>query len=135
MFVVKAAQDKDLQRYICSVLKTEYKENALSFYAADLKDNLVDIESYISICQFYLSGDGEIIDLTAAEGREKDEAVIVMLRAVMSFMHRCGVKNALFANGSTNEWWLKKSGFLCCDGRYSMDLEKFYTSPCKHSEE
>lgn len=135
MFVVRAAQDKELQKYICAVLKSEYKENALAFYAADLKENMIDIESYISVCQFYLSGDGEIVDLTAADGREEDEAVVVMLRAVMSFMHRCGVKNAYFTDGATNEWWLKKSGFLCRDGRYSMDLELFYTSPCKYSEE
>ena len=135
MFVVRAIQSKELQREICEAIGTEYKENALAYFAADLCDNGVDIDSYISICQFYFCGDAEIIDLKAAEGRDDDEAVIVMLRAVMSFMHRCGVKNVRFADGAANDWWLKKSGFICVDGVYSMDLVKFYTSPCKYSEE
>ncbi len=135
MFVVRAIQDKTFQKQICSIVKAEYKENALAYYAADLKEDGVEIDEFISICQFYLKGDGEIVDLTSAVGRDEDEAVIVMLRAVMSFMHRCGAKFASFSQDATSEWWLKKSGFLCQNGTYTMDLEKFYTSPCKFSEE
>ena len=135
MFVVRAIQSKDLQMEICKNIGIEYKENALAYFAADLCDNGVDIDSYISICQFYFCGDAEIIDFKAADGRDEDEAVIVMLRAVMSFMHRCGVKTVHFAEGATNDLWLKKSGFICVNGVYSMDLEKFYTSPCRYSEE
>lgn len=134
MFVVRSIQDKLLQENICNKLNTVYKENSLAFFAADLKDNGTDIDEYISICQFYLNKNGEIIDLTAADGRENDEAVIVMLRTVMSFMYRCGVKSVFFSEGATNEWWLKKSGFTINNDVYMMDLERFYTSPCKYSE-
>lgn len=135
MFVVRAIQKKNIQKTICEEVGATYYENALAFFAADLKENKTDIDSYISICQFYLNGDGEIISFSAANGRENDEAVIVMLRTVMSFMHRCGVKNAYFAKNSTSEFWLKKSGFISTDGVYSIDLDKFYTSPCCHDPE
>lgn len=135
MFVVRAIQDKALQEEICNILKTDYKENSLAFFAADLKDDGTNIDKYISICQFYLNKMGEIVNFTAADGRNEDEAVIVMLRTVMSFMYRCGVKVAAFSDGSVNDWWLAKSGFIEQNGTYMMDLEKFYTSPCKYSEE
>ena len=135
MFVVRAIQDKKLQEKICSILKTEYRPNALAYFAADLKDDGTEIDKFISICQFYLSRDGEIVDLTAADGRDNDEAVIVMLRAVMSFMYRCGIKRATFSSDATSEWWLNKSGFSNHNNSYEIDLEKFYTSPCKYSKE
>ena len=39
MFVVRAIQDKTLQKQICSIVKAEYKENAL--LALDLIDRLL----------------------------------------------------------------------------------------------
>ena len=134
MFVVRPVQLKDEQKYICDNLGAEFYKNALSFYAADLAEDNTTIETYIGICQFYFMGDAEIVGFFAAEGREDDEAVIVMLRAAMSFMHRCGAKTARFANGAASEFWLKKSGFLLKDGIYSIDLEKFYTAKCNHGD-
>ncbi len=135
MFVVRAIQNKHLQREICHELNAHFFENALAYCAVDLQEDGASVDSYISICQFYMKGDAEIVDLTAADGREEDEAVIVMLRAVMSFMNRCGVKNACFGSNATDEFWLKKSGFVCTDGVYRIDLDKFYSAPCKHSKE
>ncbi len=135
MFVVRPIQDKEIQKAVCAELEAPYYENALAFFAADLKEDNTTIDCFISICQFYFKGDAEIINLSASHGREEDEAVIVMLRAAMSFMHRCGVKELSFAEGATNEHWLKKSGFPKIDGIYKIDLEKFYSAPCKYSEE
>ena len=135
MFVVRPIQDKELQKNICTELGAPYYENALAFFAADLEEDGSTIKCYISICQFYFNGNAEIINLTAADGRDDDEAVIVMLRAAMSFMHRCGVKETYFAKDSTSDHWLRKSGFSKIGDVYKIDLEKFYTSPCKYSEE
>ena len=135
MFVVRPIQDKIVQKAICDVLGAVYYENALAFYAADLKENGVDIDKYISICQFFMDKNGEIASLYAADGREEDEAVIVMLRAVMSFMNRCGISYAFFSKNAASEHWLKKSGFCNNNGKYEIDLDKFYNSPCKYSED
>ena len=133
MFVVRAIQDKKLQNDISKELGSDFYENALAFYAADLKEDKSTIDSYISICQFYLNGDGEIICLQVADGREDDEAVIVMLRTVMNFMYRCGVKKAHFTENSTDDYWLKKSGFSNNKGVYEIDLVEFYSAHCCHN--
>ena len=134
MFIVRPIQIKEEQKMICDVLECEYFENSLAFYSADLKSDNTTIDSYIGICQFYFSGEAEIVSFFACDGRENDEAVIVMLRAAMSFMHRCGVKIVRFKKGAATDFWLKKSGFIFKDGSYSMDLERFYASTCNHGE-
>ena len=134
MFVVRPIQDKETQIRVCSELNAEFYDNSLAFFAADLKEDGLNIDCFIGICQFYMGKKGEIIDFTIAEGRENDEAVIVMLRAVMSFMNRCGVSSAFFAENAATEYWLKKSGFVNKNGTYEIDLDLFYTSPCKYSD-
>ncbi len=135
MFVVRPIQNKEEQKMICKMLNVPYYENALAFYAADLKSDNTTIDEYISICQFYLSGEAEIVGFHAADGREEDEAVVVMLRAAMSFMQRCGAGYARFLEGAASEFWMKKSGFPQNNGVYRIDLDLFYSSPCKFSEE
>lgn len=134
MFVVRPIQIKSEQCEICKALGVPFFENAIAFYAADLKDDNTTVDSYISICQFYFKGDAEIVSFAAADGREEDEAVIIMLRAAMSFMHRCGVNFAFFAQEAASEHWLKKSGFRYREGFWSIDLDKFYSAPCKYSD-
>ena len=132
MFIVRAIQDKDLQRSLCESLGTEYCEYALAYFAADLASDLETIDDYIGICQFIMQGDGEIVSFVSYEDRYDDEAMIVMLRAVMSFLHRCGVKYCYFEEAAAPEELAKKSGFIYKDGRYEMDLERFYSSKCCH---
>ena len=134
MFVVRPIQIKEEHKYICNILGTEFFENSLAFYAADLAEDKSTVEAYIGICQFYFKGDAEIVDFFACDGREEDEAVIVMLRAAMSFMHRCGAGTAYFAENSASDFWLKKSGFICRDDKYSIDLNKFYSTKCNHGD-
>ena len=132
MFVVRAIRDKELQRSLCDSMGVEYCENALAYFAADLAEDLETIDEYISICQFIMQGDGEIVSFTSYEDRYEDEAVIVMLRAVMSFLHRCGVKHCYFEDAAAPIELAAKSGFIYKNGRYEMDLEAFYSSKCCH---
>lgn len=132
MFIVRAIQDKDLQRSLCESLGAEYFEYALAYFAADLKDDLETIDEYIGICQFIMQGDGEIVTYTSYKDRYDDEAVIVMLRTVMSFLHRYGVRFCYFEEKAAPAELAEKSGFVYKNGRYEMDLEKFYSSKCCH---
>ncbi len=132
MFVVRAIQDKELQRSLCDSLGTDYSEYALAYFAADLAEDLETIDEYIGICQFIMQGDGEIVSFTSYEDRYEDEAMIVMLRAVMSFLHRCGVKLCYFEETAAPKELATRSGFIYKNGRYEMDLEAFYSSKCCH---
>ncbi len=132
MYVVKAIQDKALQKGICESLNVEYNEYALAYMAADLKEDGETIDEYIGICQFILQGDAEIITFNSFPDRYDDEAVIVLLRAVMSFMHRCGAKMCYFEEGAAPEALIQRSGFISDRGKYLKDLEKFYSSKCCH---
>ncbi len=132
MFIVRAIQDKELQRSLCESLGADYCENALAYFAADLCEDCESIAEYIGICQFIMQGDGEIVSFSSYEDRYEDEAMIVMLRAVMSFMHRCGVKYCFLNENAAPRELAQKSGFIYSSGTYGMDLEKFYSSKCCH---
>lgn len=132
MFIVRAIQDKVLQKSLCESMGAEYCENALAYFAADLNEDCETIAEYIGICQFIMQGDAEILTYICYEDRYDDEAVLVMLRTVMSFLHRCGVKYCYFYEKAASDVLAKKSGFIYKDGRYEINLEKFYSSKCCH---
>ncbi len=132
MFVVKPVQDKALQESLAQLTGCEYHPYSLAFMAADLLDDNVTVDKYIGLCQFVIQGDSEILSFSCMEDRYDDEAVIVMLRAVMSFLEKCGVKNCWFLKESVDDRLAKKSGFELKEDRYIIDLEKFYASKCCH---
>ena len=59
--------------------------------------------------------------------------MIIMLRATMNFMYRCGLKLCFFNENACPDDLLSKSGFLKDEnGVYYIDLVKFYTGSCHH---
>lgn len=140
MFVVKPLPDMDLQREICADLGTECFEGSYSYLAAELADDKSSVVGIIGICQFYMTDAdgarrGEIVSLVPAEGREDDEAMIVMCRAVMNFMWRAGCKNVILSESAGPADLLKRCGLIKNEDGYSADLDEFYTSPCHFNKE
>ena len=101
----------------------KYLENAFAYRADD--------GDFIGICQFYFKDDnGYIENLTYAPNVSDWEAMIIMLRASMSFMYRCGIK-LVYLSGSTDEELIKRSGFLKNDkSEFFIDVQKFYGGSC-----
>ena len=132
MFVVRPLQDKTLQESLANLTGAEYHPYSLAYMAADLKEDNESIDEYIGLCQFVMQGEAEILSLSCTEDRYEDEAVIVMLRAVMSFLEKCGVKYCWFSMESVDERLAAKSGFELKDDRYIIDLEAFYAGKCCH---
>lgn len=140
MFVVKPLPDKKLRREICADLGTDYFEGSYSYLAAELADDRSTVVAVIGICQFYMTdadGDlrGEIVSLVPADGREGDEAMIVMCRAVMNFMWRAGCRSVILNNNAGPADLLKRCGLIRTEEGYSADLDEFYTSPCHYNKE
>ena len=125
MLTVLPIQSKDIQRELCEKCCIDFIENAFAYRADD--------GDFIGICQFYFKDDnGYIENLTYAPNVSDWEAMIIMLRASMSFMYRCGIK-IVYLNGMTDTELLSKSGFLKNEnGEYYIDVQKFYGGSCCH---
>lgn len=134
MFAVKPIEDSDLHREICAVLKCDFAENSLAYFAAELSDDGSKVTDIIGICQFYLDEESKIVSLLPAAGREHDEAMIVMQRAVMSFMYRSGAKTVIMPFTSGPEELLRACTLSKHEDGYFADLEEFYKSPCSYKK-
>ena len=131
MFAVKPLQDKNLQKELCTLLNTEYIPDSLAYFAADLTEDGTAILGIIGILQFKMTESaGEILTLVPADGKEDDEAMIIMERAAMSFMWRSGMKKMTMKENAGHEVVLAKSGLPKKNGEYYVDLDVFFDSPC-----
>ncbi len=135
MFVVRPIAEKDEQKKICSTLSVPYIANALSYYAANLAPDRDTVTEIIGICQFTVGEIGQILTLGCPSAFTEDEAMIVLCRAVMFFMHRVGIKNAVMLPDAGPAEVLSKTGFVLRDQIYHMDLDAFYKAPCKYEVE
>ena len=126
MLTVLPIQSKDTQKELCEICGAIYNQSSFAYRADD--------DRFIGICQFKFSNNnGYIENLTYAPDVSDWEAMIIMLRAAMNFMFRCGIKLCYFCENSTNDDLLSRSGFLKDEnGQYYIDIQKFYTSSCHH---
>ena len=127
MLKVLPIQSKEKQKELCELCDTTYNPSAFAYSADD--------EGFIGICQFrFQDNNGYIQSLTYAPNVSDWEAMIIMLRAAMNFMFRCGLKMCYFEKDACNDSeLLAKSGFLKNESNtYYIDLVKFYTGSCHH---
>ncbi len=120
MLTVLPIQSKDEQRELCQRCEIEYDLESFCYRADD--------GDFIGICQFkFENGIGIIKNLAYAPNMHDSEAMIIMLRATMSFMHRCGLEKSILSEGCMPESLRNLSGYIKNeDGFYAVDLQKFY---------
>ncbi len=137
MFVVRPVKDKSAQKELCRLIGAEFKSEAMAYCAAELCENKADIAYYIGICQFKINEIGTIVSLTAADGCQNDEAIIVMCRAVMNLMYRSGCQTAVLPSTAGDAALLASVGMPKSENKdgYEIDLKAFYEAPCKYSKE
>lgn len=134
MLLVKPIVDKSLHNSLCELCGSEFKKDSYAYFAADTNEDGTKINYVIGICQFSLhNGENIINDLAYAPDVEDEEAMLIMARAVMNFMYRCDVKR-VFISENADDAFIRKLGFTAKDGKYSLDLEEFYKSPCSFNE-
>ena len=126
MLTVLPIQTKDEQKELCNTCGVDFLLNAFAYRADD--------NGFIGICQFtFENNSGYIHNLTYAPGVEDNEAMIIMLRAAMSFMHRCGLIDSYIDKNATTPTLLRVSGYKENEkGEYYLNLDKFYNTPCSH---
>lgn len=136
MFQVQPVRSKELQNGLCAVLGCEYLEECAAFYAGELSDDASTITSIISLCQFTFSPEKAVIkNITAAPGSEEDEAVFIMVRAVMNWCWKADIPVIEAEPGCSSPEYIKKLGFRMTDGALIIDLDRFYKSPCHYSKD
>ncbi len=93
----------------------------------------------LGACQFTMDETGghiralSLVKDTAVSDRDRVESLFVLGRATLNFIDLCGVHKAYFEDATFAEEGLIKSiGFAKDDaGRWFMNLEGFFTEPCK----
>ena len=131
MLKVLPIQSKAEQESICKRCGVVYKPELLA-YSADYDGTLA------GVCQFKLTAEGGILyDIAAASDYEGDtfEPLFVMGRGTLNFIDLCGVHRAFFDGecSENDEGLIRAIGFTKNEnGRYEVNLEGFFTDPCKH---
>ena len=129
MLKVLPIQSKTEQEEICKKCGVTYKPELLA-YSADYDGTLA------GVCQFKLTAEGGILyDIAAAIDYEEDtfEPLFVMGRGTLNFIDLCGIHRAFFDGNTDDEGLIRAIGFTKNDaGRFEVNLEGFFTDPCKH---
>ncbi len=129
MLTVLPIQEKNTQKELCEICGIDFDINAFAYRADD--------GAFLGACQFkFVDACGVISGFKTSPETNDEEAMIIMLRASMNFMHRCGLKTSIFLPNSSTQRLLDISGYSKGeDGIYSIDLEKFYISPCHYKKD
>ena len=91
------------------------------------------------ICQFRMDEAGghlcalAVVKDSALSDRDRAESLFVLGRATLNFIDLCGMHIAYFEDKSfTEEGMIRSIGFSQDEsGRWMMDLDGFFTEPCK----
>ena len=128
MIKVTPIQDKNEQARLCALCSIPYSPDLLAYYALD------DADRFAGICQFKTDGEGgHIYHLAAPVGFDSIDPLFVMGRATLNFIDLCGFKRAFFDGEFADDALLRRIGFTPDEnGRYSVDLDGFFTHPCSH---
>ena len=126
MLIIRPVENKEEQKKICEACGVSYRADAMA-YGAHEDDKL------LGICQFSMDNDcGHLYDLCCADGVDDFEALFIMGRQTLNFIDLCGVHHAVFHGEETRA--VKAVGFKREGGELVMDLEGFFTEPCKHEK-
>lgn len=148
MFEVQPVRSRELQEELAKLFGVPMFENTYAFFAADMTSDAAQITGILGLCQFeYHPDHAAIKSIAAAPGKKDDEAIFVMVRTVMSFCSRAGIPDISAipeteVSGETVDScelindikFINSLGFRE-KSDYTIDLNKFYRSPCHYKDE
>lgn len=131
MLKVNPVNDDSVGELLDKSFDYKAEEGSFRFLASDVNDDDTEVNCLIGYCVCTMNREkNEISLLKEFEGVKDDEAMIITARSVMNFMYRCEVKTVTMTDGH----WAEKLGFRMSGGKYSLDLDEFYKSPCQYSK-
>ena len=136
MFQVQPLRDRKLQSEMAALLSCPFFENTYAFFAGEMAEDFTTVTALIAMCQFSYAPDEAVIRSVAfAPGSEEDEAVFILVRTVMNFVYRADIPLISIDKDAAPEAFIRSLGFRETDGKLSIDLKKFYRSPCHYNAE
>ncbi len=133
MLAVKPVPDSAVAAGLCEFARIPYDPSAFTYFAADVNEDDTRVNHIIGVCTFTMRGGVNRIEyLREAEGIDDEEAMIIMARTVMNFIYRCEADTVSVSTDGVSSHMIKKLGFREKDGEYTINLKKFYISPCKY---
>ncbi|MBQ4355021.1 MAG: hypothetical protein IJC71_09020 [Clostridia bacterium] len=134
MFEVQPIRDRKLQADMAALLGCPYFENTYAFFAGEMDEDYTTVTSVIGMCQFTFDPEEALIRSVAyAPECEKDEAVFILVRTVMNFVYRADIPLITMAPDAAPAEFIRSLGFREHDGKLTIDLKKFYRSPCHYN--
>lgn len=129
MLSVLPIQSKDAQAAACAICGMEYDADLLAY-------KILDGEELCGVCQFkFTVQGGSICSIKCKKGAERFEYMFMLGRGTLNFIDTCGVRYAYLDDPSIDDVTARAIGFSKDDtGRYKVDLEGFFTEPCKHGK-
>lgn len=130
MLEILPIQNKNDQKKICESLGVEFSYDMLA-YSARYDGQMC------GLCQFKMTKKGgSLFSLTCASTLPEEitefQVLFTLGRAALNFIDLCGVHKAYFDGKTKDDHLLTEIGFTHAeDGEYFIDLEGFFTSPCK----
>ena len=136
MFKITPVEDKAMQEELCELCGTAFLSGDFCYLAANVSDDGTKILGLLGVCQCYFRGESGIIHNVAPfPGTYDEEVLIIMVRTAMSFLYRCGVAKVILDENACDAELTKKMGFLPDEtGSLSIDLKRFYISPCHYNK-
>ena len=136
MLVIRKIMDKAFQEELCGMCDAEYDPELFAFSAAEghIGEEGVVIDSYVGILQFTMdSAGGYISTLKTVRGVKNDEALMIMTRAAMQYLADIDLPFVYIDEDAAPAYLINQMGFRTDDhGELSIDLMRFYDSPCKY---
>ena len=127
MLSVLPIQSKNEQKEVAELCGVEYRPTLLAY-------KILDGGKTVGICQFRLAPEGGVIEtLSGLPNEEKFEYLFMLGRGTLNFIETCGAKYAYLDIDGFDKITAQAIGFKLFEGRYRIDLEGFFTEPCKHN--
>ena len=123
MLEVKPIQSKEDQKALCELCGATYDADLLAY-------SLFEGERILGVCQFKMTPDGgSIRSLDLIE--ETFDFIYMLCAGTLNFIELCGALYA-YLDFEISPTRAKLLGFEPDEnGRYRIDLKKFFSSPCK----
>jgi len=136
MFKVQPVRSRELQAQLAALLNVPFFENTYAFYAGETNEDGTEITAVIGLCQFEFSPDkAKIVSIASPNNDMTDEAVFIMVRTVMNYCYRADIPTIVADDNAADEEYIKTLGFRKDGGEWSIDLKKFYRSPCHYNKD
>lgn len=136
MFQVQPIRDRKLQADMAQLLGCPFFEDTYAFFAGEIAEDCTTVTSLIALCQFtYRPEEAVIKSIAFPPACEQDEAVFILARTVMNFVYRADIPLISIEKDAAPEAFIKSLGFREKDGKLTIDLKKFYRSPCHYNAE